>query len=197
MAAELLRAAGALRRGGGCVTWSPAPHTATAAAVGSGDGELMPVYVRCGGAVRCLDVVPTATVADITDEVRAAGQGDGPVTLSMHGRALSRDDTLADAGVSAQSVREAGMLGRGSFAFVFHMDRRKEERERGVTIHGSKREFCTARAPRLQAGVLHRQGATAPSGSSAPPGRHGSKREFCTARARYTLIDAPPGRDTR
>jgi elongation factor 1-alpha len=38
---------------------------------------------------------------------------------------------------------EADRLGKGSFAFAFYMDRQKEERERGVTIQCTTKEFFT------------------------------------------------------
>merc|ERR1711939_683119 len=38
---------------------------------------------------------------------------------------------------------EADRLGKGSFAFAFFMDRQKEERERGVTISCTTKEFFT------------------------------------------------------
>jgi len=40
---------------------------------------------------------------------------------------------------------EADALGKGSFAFAFFMDRQKEERERGVTISCTTKEFFTDR----------------------------------------------------
>ena len=39
--------------------------------------------------------------------------------------------------------RQAERLGKGSFAFEFFMDRQKEERERGVTISCTTKEFFT------------------------------------------------------
>ena len=39
--------------------------------------------------------------------------------------------------------QEAERLGKGSFAFAFFMDRQKEERERGVTIACTTKEFFT------------------------------------------------------
>jgi len=39
--------------------------------------------------------------------------------------------------------QEADRLGKGSFAFAFYMDRQKEERERGVTISCTTKEFFT------------------------------------------------------
>lgn len=41
--------------------------------------------------------------------------------------------------------KEAEALGKGSFAFAFYMDRQKEERERGVTISCTTKEFFTDR----------------------------------------------------
>lgn len=38
---------------------------------------------------------------------------------------------------------EAATLGKASFAFAFYMDRQKEERERGVTISCTTKEFFT------------------------------------------------------
>ena len=38
---------------------------------------------------------------------------------------------------------EADALGKSSFAFAFYMDRQKEERERGVTISCTTKEFFT------------------------------------------------------
>jgi hypothetical protein len=38
---------------------------------------------------------------------------------------------------------EAQALGKSSFAFAFYMDRCKEERERGVTIQCTTKEFYT------------------------------------------------------
>lgn len=38
---------------------------------------------------------------------------------------------------------EAGRLGKSSFAFAFYMDRQKDERERGVTISCTTKEFFT------------------------------------------------------
>ena len=38
---------------------------------------------------------------------------------------------------------EADRLGKSSFAFAFYMDRQKEERERGVTISCTTKEFFT------------------------------------------------------
>jgi elongation factor 1-alpha len=40
---------------------------------------------------------------------------------------------------------EAANLGKSSFAFAFYMDRQKEERERGVTIACTTKEFFTDR----------------------------------------------------
>jgi elongation factor 1-alpha len=40
---------------------------------------------------------------------------------------------------------EAARLGKSSFAFAFYMDRQKEERERGVTISCTTKEFFTDR----------------------------------------------------
>jgi translation elongation factor EF-1alpha len=40
---------------------------------------------------------------------------------------------------------EAAALGKQSFAFAFYMDRQKEERERGVTISCTTKEFFTDR----------------------------------------------------
>jgi len=40
---------------------------------------------------------------------------------------------------------EAERLGKASFAFAFYMDRQKEERERGVTIACTTKEFFTAK----------------------------------------------------
>jgi len=40
-------------------------------------------------------------------------------------------------------AQEAERLGKGSFAFAFYMDRQKEERERGVTIACTTKEFYT------------------------------------------------------
>jgi len=40
---------------------------------------------------------------------------------------------------------EADALGKSSFAFAFYMDRQKEERERGVTISCTTKEFYTER----------------------------------------------------
>lgn len=40
---------------------------------------------------------------------------------------------------------EAAALGKQSFAFAFYMDRQKEERERGVTIACTTKEFFTAK----------------------------------------------------
>ena len=40
--------------------------------------------------------------------------------------------------------KEADALGKSSFAFAFYMDRQKEERERGVTIQVTTKEFFTA-----------------------------------------------------
>merc|ERR1711981_1316502 len=39
--------------------------------------------------------------------------------------------------------QEAERLGKGSFAFAFYLDRQKEERERGVTISCTTKEFFT------------------------------------------------------
>jgi elongation factor 1-alpha len=44
----------------------------------------------------------------------------------------------------AKLKEEAERLGKGSFAFAFYMDRQKEERERGVTISCTTKEFFTA-----------------------------------------------------
>merc|ERR1711896_80682 len=41
--------------------------------------------------------------------------------------------------------QEAERLGKGSFAFAFYMDRQKEERERGVTIACTTKEFYTTK----------------------------------------------------
>merc|ERR1712110_174872 len=41
--------------------------------------------------------------------------------------------------------QEAERLGKGSFAFAFYMDRQKEERERGVTIACTTKEFFTTK----------------------------------------------------
>jgi elongation factor 1-alpha len=40
---------------------------------------------------------------------------------------------------------EADALGKGSFCFAFFMDNQKEERERGVTIACTTKEFFTER----------------------------------------------------
>jgi elongation factor 1-alpha len=44
---------------------------------------------------------------------------------------------------TAQIQSEADTLGKSSFAFAFFMDRQKEERERGVTISCTTKEFFT------------------------------------------------------
>jgi len=41
-------------------------------------------------------------------------------------------------------TEEANRLGKGSFAFAFYLDRQKDERERGVTISCTTKEFFTA-----------------------------------------------------
>ena len=47
--------------------------------------------------------------------------------------------------------QEAERLGKASFAFAFFMDRQKEERERGVTISCTTKEFFTPKwRPRLK-----------------------------------------------
>ena len=43
----------------------------------------------------------------------------------------------------ATPQEEAAALGKSSFAFAFYMDRQKEERERGVTISCTTKEFFT------------------------------------------------------
>merc|ERR1711988_562151 len=43
----------------------------------------------------------------------------------------------------AKLKEEAERLGKGSFAFAFYMDRQKDERERGVTIACTTKEFFT------------------------------------------------------
>ena len=43
----------------------------------------------------------------------------------------------------AKLKKEAEVMGKGSFAFAFHMDRQKDERERGVTISVTTKEFFT------------------------------------------------------
>ena len=43
----------------------------------------------------------------------------------------------------AAPQEEAAALGKSSFAFAFYMDRQKEERERGVTISCTTKEFFT------------------------------------------------------
>jgi elongation factor 1-alpha len=43
----------------------------------------------------------------------------------------------------AKLKEEADRLGKGSFAFAFYMDRQKDERERGVTIACTTKEFFT------------------------------------------------------
>lgn len=43
----------------------------------------------------------------------------------------------------AKLREEADRLGKGSFAFAFYMDRQKDERERGVTIACTTKEFFT------------------------------------------------------
>lgn len=43
----------------------------------------------------------------------------------------------------AKLKEEAAALGKQSFAFAFYMDRCKEERERGVTIQCTTKEFFT------------------------------------------------------
>merc|ERR1711937_811401 len=44
----------------------------------------------------------------------------------------------------AKLKEEAQALGKSSFAFAFYMDRCKEERERGVTIQCTTKEFFTS-----------------------------------------------------
>ena len=39
--------------------------------------------------------------------------------------------------------KEADAVGKSSFAFAFYMDRQKDERERGVTIACTTKEFFT------------------------------------------------------
>eukprot|EP00919_Chromeraceae_sp_WS-2016_P024621 GHVR01058195.1.p1 GENE.GHVR01058195.1~~GHVR01058195.1.p1 ORF type:complete len:489 (-),score=84.89 GHVR01058195.1:217-1614(-) len=50
-------------------------------------------------------------------------------------------------GISERDIeklkKEAEQLGKASFAFAFYMDRQKEERERGVTISCTTKEFFT------------------------------------------------------
>ena len=49
------------------------------------------------------------------------------------------------AAAAAAPQEEAAALGKSSFAFAFYMDRQKEERERGVTISCTTKEFFTDR----------------------------------------------------
>ena len=54
---------------------------------------------------------------------------------------------------------EAANLGKSSFAFAFYMDRQKEERERGVTISCTTKEFFTPKwhytiVPRVVVGLV-------------------------------------------
>ena len=48
-----------------------------------------------------------------------------------------------DTAAYKQLKQEAERLGKGSFAFAFYLDRQKEERERGVTIACTTKEFYT------------------------------------------------------
>ena len=48
-----------------------------------------------------------------------------------------------DERLMAKLQSEADTLGKSSFAFAFFMDRQKEERERGVTISCTTKEFFT------------------------------------------------------
>jgi elongation factor 1-alpha len=52
---------------------------------------------------------------------------------------------------------EAERLGKSSFAFAFYMDRQKEERERGVTIACTTKEFYTERRLRSKEDKVRRQ----------------------------------------
>ena len=61
------------------------------------------------------------------------------------GHRCSRCKCCAAARLPAPSPpqEEAAALGKSSFAFAFYMDRQKEERERGVTISCTTKEFFT------------------------------------------------------
>eukprot|EP01126_Amoeba_proteus_P002765 TRINITY_DN10894_c0_g1_i1.p1 TRINITY_DN10894_c0_g1~~TRINITY_DN10894_c0_g1_i1.p1 ORF type:complete len:110 (+),score=30.30 TRINITY_DN10894_c0_g1_i1:101-430(+) len=52
-------------------------------------------------------------------------------------------------------LKEADRLGKGSFSFAFYMDLQKEERERGVTISCTIKEFFTASKHYLPTIVSH------------------------------------------
>lgn len=71
---------------------------------------------------------------------------------------------------------EAAALGKQSFAFAFYMDRQKEERERGVTIACTTKEFFTDK--------WHYTIIDAPGAHSAPA----SCRACACARSR--LVDS-------
>jgi len=69
---------------------------------------------------------------------------------------------------------EASALGKSSFAFAFYMDRQKEERERGVTIACTTKEFFTDR--------WHYTIIDA-------PGKHGRQRQLLERRGCGALQD--------
>ena len=58
---------------------------------------------------------------------------------------LPRCAALPSAPLLPLLQEEAAALGKSSFAFAFYMDRQKEERERGVTISCTTKEFFTER----------------------------------------------------
>lgn len=106
-------------------------------------------------------------------------------------------------GISERDIEklkaEADALGKSSFAFAFYMDRQKEERERGVTIACTTKEFFTTTYHYTVIGKPH----VLCLGSCSPrPTTHtsvlswGQPCQRCPCALAYLFISVSNGSDT-
>ena len=60
----------------------------------------------------------------------------------MIGRLLYNSGLIEER-IHEKTKREAQELGKESFQWAFHCDKHKDERERGISIHGSIKSYST------------------------------------------------------
>jgi elongation factor 1-alpha len=104
---------------------------------------LMSTYRHVFGRVQDHNIVTAPTVSQIKKHVSIVicGHVDAGKSTTT-GRLIFELGGIPER--EMQKLRdEAEKLGKGSFAFAFYMDRQKDERERGVTISVTTKEFFT------------------------------------------------------
>ena len=117
-----------------------------------GKGGTSSNYNRTITERRSLTLSPLAIVTDL-NPFKMATDGKEHLSIVICGHVDSGKSTTTGrlifelGGIPEREVEklkaEADALGKSSFAFAFYMDRQKEERERGVTISCTTKEFFT------------------------------------------------------